>query len=72
MTKTECVNKEKNLENCPCSYPNCDKKGVCCECIRYHLSRNELPACCFSAEIEKAWDRSFERFCKQFNRRNIQ
>jgi len=26
MTKTECVNKEKNLENCPCSYPNCDKK----------------------------------------------
>ena len=58
----ECVNKQKNLENCNCTYPDCDKKGMCCECLSYHLSRRELPACCFPDDVEKTFDRSFEKF----------
>jgi hypothetical protein len=57
----ECKQPE-NVKNCPCTYPNCDKKGICCECIRYHLARKELPACCFPSEVEKTFDRSFEKF----------
>ena len=57
----KCENQEKNLKNCNCTY-DCDKKGFCCECIRYHLKRNELPACFFSKEIEKTYDRSFKKF----------
>ena len=56
-----CSNKEKNLKNCNCIY-DCEKKGICCECIKYHGSRNELPACFFSKEIEKTYDRSFKKF----------
>ncbi len=53
--------KEENLENCPCSY-SCERKGLCCECIKYHRERNELPACYFSEEAEKTYDRSFKKF----------
>ncbi|MBW1971675.1 MAG: hypothetical protein JRI44_02375 [Deltaproteobacteria bacterium] len=53
---------EQNLKNCPCTYPYCDKKGKCCECIAYHRSLNELPACYFSPEAEKSYDRSIARF----------
>ncbi|MBD3249008.1 hypothetical protein GF336_03105 [Candidatus Woesearchaeota archaeon] len=59
----ECPNKEKNLERCNCTYP-CDRKGVCCECIAYHKARGELPACFFSEEDEKTYDRSVENFKK--------
>lgn len=59
----ECINKEKNLKKCNCTYP-CDKKGMCCECISYHLARKELPACFFSKEAEATYDRSFEKFCE--------
>lgn len=55
---------EENLKDCPCTYPGCDKKGKCCDCLKYHLSSNELPACCFSEEAEKTFDRSFEMFIK--------
>ena len=58
----QCPNLKKNLERCPCTYPSCDEKGRCCECLAYHLSRNELPACCFSKEAERTFDRSFKKF----------
>ncbi len=57
----ECRQKE-NLQNCPCTYPNCSRKGTCCECIKHHLANNELPACAFSKEAEKTFDRSFKKF----------
>ncbi len=57
--------KEENLKNCPCTYPGCDRKGACCECIKYHWSRGELPACLFTPEIEKTYDRSIERFVEE-------
>jgi len=56
--------KEKNLKSCPCSYPDCSRKGLCCECIRYHIGNRELPACCFPPAVEKTYDRSFERFAQ--------
>ena len=40
----EC-NKTKNLRECNCTYQPCSRKGVCCECVRYHKSNNELPSC---------------------------
>jgi len=59
----ECVNKEKNLVRCNCTYP-CGNKGMCCECLHSHLARRELPACCFPPEIEKTYDRSFAAFVR--------
>ncbi len=41
----DCPNKEENTKNCGCSYEPCSRKGICCECIAYHRSRGEKPAC---------------------------
>jgi len=59
----EC-NKESNIQRCNCTYPGCSKKGVCCECIQYHLAMRQLPACCFPADVERTYDRSFEKFAE--------
>jgi len=56
--------KDKNLKSCSCTYKGCPRKGICCECLKYHLSCKELPACCFSKDAEKTFDRSFEAFAK--------
>ncbi|MGC8830799.1 MAG: DUF6485 family protein [Verrucomicrobiia bacterium] len=56
--------KEKNLKRCNCSYPGCDKKGTCCDCLHYHLRMRQLPACCFPQNIERTYDRSFEKFAE--------
>ena len=56
--------KEENLKFCNCTYEPCPKKGICCECLRYHLKMRQLPACCFPPEYEKTYDRSFEYFAK--------
>ena len=55
--------KEENLQRCNCTYP-CGKKGVCCDCLAFHLANRELPGCCFPAEAEKTYDRSFKAFAK--------
>jgi len=55
---------EKNLEGCNCSYEPCSRKGVCCECIRYHLNMRQLPGCCFTDTAERTFDRSFEHFAR--------
>lgn len=60
--------KQENLKNCPCTYPNCPRKGICCECMKYHRDKGQLPACYFSREIEKTYDRSVEKFI-QANRK---
>ncbi|MBN2141949.1 cytosolic protein [Candidatus Woesearchaeota archaeon] len=54
--------KSENIKRCNCSYLGCEKKGLCCECLQYHLARRELPACCFPADAEATFDRSFEKF----------
>ena len=54
----------KNLESCACTYPGCSRKGMCCECLRHHLENRELPACCFPKDVEKSYDRSFDKFAE--------
>lgn len=56
--------KENNLKDCKCTYPGCSRKGMCCECLKHHLASKELPACCFPADVEKTYDRSFDAFVK--------
>ena len=58
----DCPNLEENLEFCTCTYEPCSRKGKCCECIRYHISKRQLPACAFPKDAEKTYDRSFAKF----------
>ncbi|MCK4805872.1 MAG: cytosolic protein [Candidatus Pacebacteria bacterium] len=62
--------KEENLKICPCTYSGCSRKGICCECIKYHLTNDELPACCFSKEAEKTYDRSIKKFIEDYKINN--
>ncbi len=61
----KCENYDNNMKNCNCSYEPCSRKGKCCECIVYHRSLGELPACYFSDKVEKTYDRSISRFIKE-------
>ena len=56
------MNECSNTGDCACTYPGCSRHGKCCECLAYHLKSRQLPACCFSPEVEKTYDRAFERF----------
>ncbi len=56
--------KSRNLGICNCSYTPCSRKGVCCDCLSYHLRSRQLPACCFPNSAEQTYDRSFEHFAK--------
>jgi len=59
-----CENLKKNLSVCNCTYEPCPRKGRCCECIQYHKSGGELPACFFTKETEKTYDRSIGHFIR--------
>jgi hypothetical protein len=59
-----CQNQKKNLVECNCTYEPCSRKGLCCECLTYHRENEELPACYFSADIEKTFNRSITNFLK--------
>lgn len=61
MKKRDC-DVEKNLSRCNCTYEPCSRKGICCECIQYHWSMRELPACFFPDDVERTYDRSLARF----------
>ncbi|MCX6707088.1 MAG: DUF6485 family protein [Candidatus Woesearchaeota archaeon] len=54
--------KESNLNWCTCTYPGCPRKGLCCECVRHHAAKRQIPACFFSKQAEKMYDRSFGKF----------
>ena len=56
----DCGNKDKG--KCPCTYP-CSHHGKCCECVAYHLP-DEFPACFFSEEAERKYDRSYSALKK--------
>ncbi|MDP8253546.1 MAG: DUF6485 family protein [Candidatus Kaelpia aquatica] len=58
--------KDQNMKFCNCSYSSCSKKGICCECIKYHRDRGELPACYFNSSEEKTYDRSIENFIRDY------
>ncbi len=54
----------QNLKHCNCSYKPCARKGICCECLQYHLKSRQLPGCCFPDKAEMTYDRSFEHFAR--------
>ncbi len=55
---------EETRKTCPCTWPDCPRKGICCDCLKYHWQRGELPACLFSTEAEKTFDRSVKNFIR--------
>ncbi|MCK5147372.1 hypothetical protein KAR48_11485 [bacterium] len=57
-----CSNDVANKAGCNCSYEPCPRKGHCCECVAYHRSMKELPACFFPDDVERSYDRSYRRF----------
>jgi hypothetical protein len=59
-----CDNLTNNMKMCNCSYEPCSRKGKCCECIQYHRKSRELPACFFTNDVERTYDRSVERFIR--------
>jgi len=63
----EC-NIDRNLKSCNCSYEPCPRKGICCECVAYHRSNGELPACYFPNDVERTYDRSIERFISLYKK----
>ena len=54
----------KNKANCTCSYDPCPRKGMCCDCLAYHLKSRQLPGCCFPPAAERTYDRSFDHFAR--------
>ncbi len=56
--------KTQNAKSCDCTYTPCSRRGLCCECLTYHLQSRQLPGCCFPADAERTYDRSFENFAK--------
>ena len=61
--KKACPNLKQNLARCNCTYSSCDKQGLCCQCVAYHRSIRQIPACFFTAEAERTYDRSYAKFC---------
>lgn len=59
----EC-NQSANAKNCACTYTSCERRGVCCECLQYHLGKKQLPGCCFPPAAERTYDRGFDNFAK--------
>ena len=57
-----------NIQECNCTYHPCPRKGICCECIKYHRKMHQLPACYFSPEIEKTYDRSIKNFIRSYQK----
>jgi hypothetical protein len=56
-----CPRSDAPRNTCPCTYP-CDKKGQCCACVAYHRRQGELPACYFTPEAERTYDRSLSAY----------
>ncbi len=61
----ECT-KERNLKECTCTYEGCARKGMCCECVRYHRAKGAIPGCFFPKDAEKSFDRSIKKFIESF------
>ena len=53
-------------DTCRCTYPGCVRHGNCKECIAYHRDSGEFPACFFTPEGEKTYDRSWKNLQKYY------
>ncbi len=63
--------KEKNLASRACTYDPCSRKGICCECVEYHVKNRQLPGCCFPKDAERTYNRSFEHFAKLVTEKRV-
>ncbi|MDI7269543.1 MAG: DUF6485 family protein [Myxococcota bacterium] len=63
-----CEHFDSNVKRCNCTYEPCERKGRCCLCLHYHRGMGQLPACFFSAEVERTYDRSIRRFVESQRR----
>ncbi len=54
---------EQNRANCNCTY-DCERKGICCECVSHHRRAGQLPACYFTREAERTYDRSVANYLR--------
>ena len=45
MSESNCVNIDRNNEHCTCPSADCERHGICCECISAHSNKDTLPAC---------------------------
>ncbi|MDO4575087.1 MAG: DUF6485 family protein [Planctomycetia bacterium] len=62
--------KDENKGHCTCTY-DCPRRGLCCECVKYHLAKRQVPGCFFSKAGEASYDRSFEHFAKEVLEKKI-
>ncbi len=53
-------------DSCRCTYPGCSRHGNCKACLAYHRENGEFPACFFTPEGEKTYDRSWENLQKYY------
>ncbi|MBI4677277.1 MAG: hypothetical protein HY748_06815 [Elusimicrobia bacterium] len=60
---------QKNASRCACTYDPCSRKGVCCDCLDYHLKSGQFPGCLFPKDVEKTYDRSIEKFIETYQKR---
>ena len=54
---------DQNKAMCTCSY-DCSRRAICCDCIRNHIGKRQVPGCFFPPDAEKTYDRSFEHFAR--------
>jgi hypothetical protein len=40
----ECKQKE-NEKHCSCPSKDCKRHGLCCECVKHHKEKGQLPFC---------------------------
>jgi hypothetical protein len=60
--RMDCADQKRNVSRCNCSYPGCPRHAICCDRLAYHRGMNELPACYFTADQERTYDRSIGYF----------
>lgn len=53
-TAQECANYEINLQVCPCTAEDCERRGICCECLQAHHGHDSLTACMKGAKRDPA------------------
>ena len=39
-----CINRQRNEENCQCGELSCTRHALCCDCVRFHWGHKVWPA----------------------------
>jgi hypothetical protein len=60
---------EQNKVDCSCTYEPCPRKGNCCQCVRHHRKKGQLPACFFPEDVERTYDRSVRALAEAYRTR---